>query len=264
MSNSTTHPQTGQSILNVDLKPQPQSHRAVLERLQQGTIKSEELISFLRIYRLMPQLMRELIIDQAIDTIPCTDDETTTALDQIYKRYGIRSNEERNIWLECNDLTLQQLGHSVTRSLRIEKFKKINWERRLESYFLQRKSQMDLVIYSLIRVDDPALVQELYFRIQSGEQSFADLARMYSQGAESQTGGLVGPTQLSTPHPALAQRLALNQPGKLLLPIELEGCFVLIRLEKFISAQLDSSTRQRLLDELLESWVREKMLTVGN
>jgi parvulin-like peptidyl-prolyl isomerase len=123
------------------------------------------------------------------------------------------------------------------------------------------------VIYSLIRTQEPGIAQELYFRIQEGEQSFADLAREYSQGSEAQTGGLIGPVELSVPHPVLAQMLRLSQPGQLCPPTRLGEWFLIVRLEKFIPAQLDASMRQRLLNECFNTWLSEQLnqqLAVGN
>lgn len=106
---------------------------------------------------------------------------------------------------------------------------------------------------------DPGLAQELYFRIQEGEQSFAELAREYSQGSEARTGGLLGPMTLSTPHPLIARILFASQPGQLSSPIRIEEWFVIVRLEKLIPAQLDASMRRRLLNELFESWLWKQL-----
>ena len=100
---------------------------------------------------------------------------------------------------------------------------------------------------------------KLYFRIQEGEQSFAELAREYSQGPEAQTGGLVGPVELTTPHPVLAQMLRVSQLSQLWPPTRLGEWIVIVRLEKFISAQLDESMRQRLLNECFATWLQEQL-----
>jgi parvulin-like peptidyl-prolyl isomerase len=164
-------------------------------------------------------------------------------------------------------MTSAQLEALAIRGLLIEKFKQTTWGHKLESYFLSRKGQLDRVIYSLIRTQDPGIAQELYFRIQEGEQSFADLAREYSQGPEAQTGGLIGPVELSTPHPTVAQMLRTSQPGQLYPPIRLGEWLVIIRLEKFIPTQLDASIRQRLLNECFSIWLSEQLkeqLAVAN
>ncbi|MGB2927268.1 MAG: peptidylprolyl isomerase, partial [Limnothrix sp.] len=91
-----------------------------------------------------------------------------------------------------------------------------------------------------------------------GEEEFAQLARQYSQGAEAQTGGLVGPVERSVPHPGITQVLATARPGDVKPPIKLGEWFVLLRLEKSIPAKLDEAMKQRLVDEQFEKWLREQ------
>jgi parvulin-like peptidyl-prolyl isomerase len=133
------------------------------------------------------------------------------------------------------------------------------WDAKLESHFRQLKPRLDQVVYSLIRVRDGGVAQELYFRLVEGEQSFAELAKQYSQGPEAQTGGLMGPVALRTPHPKLARILAIRQPGQLLPPIRVENWWLIVRLEKFIPAQLDEPMQQRLLNELFSTWLQEQL-----
>lgn len=127
-----------------------------------------------------------------------------------------------------------------------------------------RKDKLDKVIYSLIRTQDIGVAQELYFRILEGEQSFAELARTYSQGPEAQTDGLIGPVELSVPHPSLAQILTLSQPGQLSPPTRVGEWLVLVRLERFIPAQMDDSMRRRLLNECFNNWLQEQLNGLGS
>jgi parvulin-like peptidyl-prolyl isomerase len=223
------------------------------------TITAEEVIPLLAKYQLLPQLLREIIIDQAIATLDCTDEEKNAASEQFYTKNQLTSQEERQAWRDRQDLTLEQVEELAVRGLKLEKFKQATWGHKIESYFLKRKGRLDRVIYSLIRTKEAAIAQELYFRIQEGEQSFNELARDYSQGPEAQTGGLVGPVELSTPHPTLAQMLTVSQPGQLLPPTRLGDWFIVIRLEKFLPVQLDDAMRQRLLDEMFTTWLKEQL-----
>jgi parvulin-like peptidyl-prolyl isomerase len=118
---------------------------------------------------------------------------------------------------------------------------------------------MDRVLYSLIRTREAGMAQELYFRIQDDGEPFADLARQYSEGQEAQTGGLIGPVELSVPHAALGRILSISQPGQLWPPTKVGDWFVVVRLEKFLPAKLDEVTRQRLLDELFNHWLIEQV-----
>lgn len=80
--------------------------------------------------------------------------------------------------------------------------------------------------YSILQVNNFHLSQELFFRIQGGKATFAELAPQYSSGQETQTGGLIGPQELSVPHPILAQRLRSLRSGQLADPIQIADCLV--------------------------------------
>lgn len=222
-------------------------------------IDSTEIIPLLAGYQLLPSFVRELIIDQAIASYSCTPEEVASNSKQFAEKNQITDAENKQNWLKYHHLTEAQLEALATRGLLIEKFKQATWGNKLESYFLSRKGQLDRVIYSLIRTQDPGIAQELYFRIQENEQSFADLARQYSQGSEAQTGGMIGPIEISVPHPILSQLLRLSQLGQVLPPTRLEDWLVIVRLEKFIPAQLDEAMRQRLLNECFTTWLCEQL-----
>lgn len=236
---------------------------AVVLQVGDRAITAEEVFPLLAGYQMLPKFIQELLIDQAIASIECPPEETTEACQRFYAQNQITDEQPRKAWLDRYGMTEEQLQSLATRELRIEKFKQETWEPKLESYFLSRKDQLDKVIYSLIRTRDIGIAQELYFRILEGEQSFAELARAYSQGPEAQTDGLIGPVELSVPHPNLAQLLSLSQPGQLCPPTRVGEWLVLVRLEKFIPAQLDDAMRRRLLDECFNNWLKDQVEKLG-
>lgn len=231
----------------------------VVLQIGDRTVTAEEVLPLIAGYQMLPQLLRELMIDQAIGAIELSPEETIAACQQFYQQQQIDSEEAKQAWLGRYGMTETQLEALATRGLRIDRFKLATWGPKLESYFLTRKGQLDKVIYSLIRTQDLGIAQELYFRIHEGEQSFAELARDYSQGPEAQTDGLIGPVELSVPHPTLAQILSLSQPGQLAPPTRVGEWLVIVRLEKFMPAQLDDSMRRRLLNERFETWLQEQL-----
>lgn len=223
------------------------------------SIHAEDLLPLLVRYQMLPQLLRENLIDQAIAALQCTSEETATACQQFYEQHQLTSEIDRQAWLTRHCLNPTQLEELATRQVKIEKFKQMTWGHKLESYFLLRKQQLDKVIYSLIRVQEMGVAQELYFRIAEGEQTFAALAHQYSQGPEAQTGGLVGPVELGTLQPNLAQIIAVSHAGQLWPPIPWGEWTLIVRLEQSIPAQLNPSMRQRLLNELFEAWLQEQI-----
>ncbi len=227
------------------------------------SIGAEDLIGLLQRYQLLPQVMRGLVIDAAIAGYECTPAECQDLRDKFYTQNKLETAEARAAWLQVQALNESQLDDIVTRPVRLTRFKQDKWGNKLESHFMTRKPYLDRVLYSLIRTKDLGTAQELYFRIQEGEQSFADLAKQYSQGNEAATGGIVGPSSLNAPHPAIARTLAVSQPGQLWPPTRLEEWFIILRLEKFYPAQFDEPTRQQLMEELFESWMKEQIQKIG-
>ncbi len=230
-------------------------------RVGEQFIPSERLLPLVRQYGLMPNLLRELVIDQAIVDVDLTEEETASAVDQFCSTHQLHSEEQRNLYLHQRGLQEQDLEVLARRDTKLSKFKAETWGSKVESYFLQRKSKLDRVLYSLIRTKDPGLAQELFFRIRDDGESFGDLAREYSEGQEAQTNGMLGPVELAVPHPTLAHMLTISQPGKLWTPTRVEQWFVILRLEKFFPAKLDDNIRRRMLEELYNVWVTEQVET---
>ncbi|MGP0128985.1 MAG: peptidylprolyl isomerase [cyanobacterium endosymbiont of Rhopalodia musculus] len=116
------------------------------------------------------------------------------------------------------------------------------------------------MVYFLIRTKNPGIAQEFYFRIQEGESSFEKLARRYSEDAKAQTGGLIGPVHLNVPHPQISRILSTSQLGQLSKPIQIGKWWIILRLERYLSAQLDKPTRKKLLNELFQGCLQNQML----
>jgi parvulin-like peptidyl-prolyl isomerase len=230
-----------------------------LHRLCQNTMPGAEVIALLQKYWMLPQLQRELILDERLASVVCSQEEIFNAYRAFYHKYQINSDADRAAWLERNRCTLEQFEHSVLRTIKLDRFKSDVFGNKVESYFLQRKAQLDRAIYSLLRVKDAHLAQELFFRIQDGEATFAELVKQYSGGQETEVGGVVGPHELSVPHPILAAKIRSLHPGQLSAPVQIADWFVIVRLEKNMPAKLDEAMRIRLTDELYEQWIQERL-----
>ena len=222
------------------------------------TITADEIIPLLANYQILAKLSRELFIDRAIESISCTPTEKAQAIQQFDRQNGLDSDSACNLWLRKHCITIEQKEALAIRKFKIEKFKQATWETKVGAYFIRRKKQLDRVVFSVIQTRELELAQELYFRLQAGEESFSDLAKQYSQGAEALTGGFVAPTELGHLPSTLAKILSTSQSGQI-HPISHEGWQMIVKLEKLIPAQLDRAMHRRLLDELFELWLERQL-----
>jgi parvulin-like peptidyl-prolyl isomerase len=222
-----------------------------------------ELLPLLTRYQILPRVLLDLeinlAIDEAIAAISCSEAEEIVAIQQFYDRHQLTSDDRVQEWLDRQCLDFQQLEEIAIRHFKIDKFKWGTWGIKLESYFLQRKEQLDKAIYSLIRTTDYGVAQEIYFRLIDGEQTFAEVAAIYSQGAESLVGGLLG-----TAHPIINELISTHSIGQICRPTKLDQWYVVVRLEQLIPARLDPEMYQRLLDELFKTWVQEQATRIGS
>ena len=218
---------------------------------------AEDLVPLLTQYQILPKLAQEILTDKAIADIKCSEEEDTLIYNQFCQKHQLTSPEAVQNWLDQQGMSREQLQSLITKKLRLDKFKQEKWGDQVDAHFVKRKSQLDRVVYSLIRVEKPEIAQELYFRIKDDENTFSALAMEYSQGTEAQTGGLIGPVEINAPHPKIAQILATCQPGQLVPPTRVGEWIVIVRLENYLSAKLDEPMRQRMLDELFGRWLNE-------
>lgn len=233
--------------------------RFPIEQLRQNNIAADEVLPLLTQYQLIPQLIAESIVDQAIAPIVCTLEETQQACQLLYQQWGLTSDPQQQDWRSHYSLTQLQFEQLATRDIRLEKFKELTWGHKLKSYFLAHKHNFDQVVYSLLRNRDRDVINELYFRIWEGEQPFAELAAAYSQGAESETGGKLGPFAFGSLRPELA-RLLYNVPvGEVQPPQQLGDWYAIVRVEQRLPAQLDDAMRHRLLQQQFDQWFQTQV-----
>ncbi|MGC1310381.1 MAG: peptidylprolyl isomerase [Phormidesmis sp.] len=225
-------------------------------RIGQTVLNAPELIDRLQQYQLMSQLVQEVILEAAIAPIAC---DSQKALQDFCAKRGLFSQEQQQAWCQQQRQTPAQMMAAAVKEAKLAQFQEETWGDQIESYFLQRKSQLDRVRYSLIRTKDPSLAQEIYFRLNDDGESFANLASQYSEGQEAKTGGLVGPVEFSVPHPVLARMLMVSKSGQLWAPTQIGEWLVIARLEQFLPAQFDDAMRQRLLREQFQSWLQQKI-----
>lgn len=220
-----------------------------------------EVLPLLDRYRLLPQLVREILIDQAIAPFPCGEEELSLARQQVMLQNQLTTRQQLDQWLAQQNLTLEQFNRAIARPLRLVKFQQQQWGHQVQSYFVQNKNRFDRAVYSLVRLrlQNMGIAQELYFRILEGEEDFAAIAKAYSQGPEAQTGGVVGPVELQKIHPRMAERLLKATAGEVVPPFSVDGWWVILRLDKFLPASLDENLTNQVLNEFFEQWLQTQV-----
>ena len=224
---------------------------------QDRQISSDSLLQQLSDSQLLPQLLREIIIEETIDRVAREYQiELTPTLAEFEPLY----HQVAKI-TPFQGMNSEQLAAITTRTLKLQKFKQAGWGHKVSSYYEIFKDRFQQVSYSILLVEDCLIAQELFFRVQSCEQPFADLAIEYSQDRSAQNGGLIGSIFMKEVDPNIATILIQLKPGELSTLFQLDGYYGFIRLNEMKLPQLDENMHQLLLDELFEDWLQTQLAT---
>jgi hypothetical protein len=152
------------------------------------------------------------------------------------------------------------MRQAVGRELRVEKFKEVTFSRLIPEYFRSRKGELDRVTLEVVQFQHQSLAEEALFRCREGEQALEEAAHelAYRDGGEPliKKVGPIGTGRLSS---GLSSLVTGASAGDLLGPKKLGHYHCVVRVIEIAEAALDTRTRQRLLEELLNQWVEQQM-----
>jgi parvulin-like peptidyl-prolyl isomerase len=136
--------------------------------------------------------------------------------------------------------------------IRQQKWIETHYHDKVEPFFLQRRADLEQVVYGMIRLRNQGAAEELYLRLIDDQADFGALARSYSLGEERFTRGLVGPMLISQPHPAIRAVLDKLTVGEVLPPFRVDQWVLLVQMEHRQPASLNDTTRLQLFTELFQ------------
>lgn len=207
---------------------------------------------------LLPLLKAE-IIAHATASVALSDEMRLRCLQEWTQRLGLKSEEELQSYCRSQLLTPESAHIQAELPARIDQHVLEHFAHRAEKRFLERKAELDRVVYSLIRVQDSGLAQELYLRIAEGEATFADLAAAHSEGDERSRNGIVGPAPLNQSHPQITERLRSASPKQLFPPFFISPWWIVLRLEDLQAAVFNDEMKLLMARDLFNEWVTEQL-----
>jgi hypothetical protein len=231
-----------------------------LDAIAAGLQSNPALIDQLQRLDLLKPLIERELLRECLASAEPTAEESQNMLRAYCQQQGIADEGALHEHLLNRGLRLKDLQWLIEVPLRRDRYSQKAFGAKAEQRFLQRKNDLDRVVYSLIRVSDPFLAQELYLRLAGQESSFSDLAHEFSEGPERQTRGVVGPVPLTQAHPQLAERLRTHAVGALQEPFRIESFWLIVRLEERVAAVFDEPTAQLMSQELFQAWLNEEVI----
>ena len=210
---------------------------------------------------LLRPLVEQMVTTEAIQGCPVSEDDLEEARQDLLEQRGFESIEQWPELLQGLGRTEEEVLARLQNVVRRQHFIREQFSPKAEARFLERKNELDQVVYSLLRIENSFLARELYLQIESGESNFADLAKRYAEGPERNTNGIVGPVSLTQAHPRLVEKLRVAQPGVLLEPFRIADWWLVVRLERYSPATFTDEISDRMCQEMFDAWIAEQTAT---
>lgn len=212
---------------------------------------------------LLKPLIKGEIINSLLEKIPINNEMKNEIKSNIFKKESIKDDSEFELWIKKKSTTEDKIYELVSTTRRLDNHCKKEYLHMAESRFLKRKSNLDTVTYSLIRVDEMFLAQELFLRLEENPSQFGDIASKYSTGAEKMTRGIVGPVSLSKGHPSLVEHLKNAKIGEISQPIRIDNIWIIARVESRQIASLNEEMKlimcKEIFNEHIDNQTKEKL-----
>ena len=231
--------------------------------LDDQTIPAETLVGLIRRQGQIPNLVRELVLDQALASVAISETEEAELLNAFRAERQLEGDEAFVAFLQASHLNEALLRQMVTRPEKVVRYREERWGPRANSLYLQHKERYDLVTYRRLQCSNADVMQEVFFRLKDREESWESLAQQFAGGDPTAT-GLVGPVPVGNIEEAVLTTLRQQGPGRVCRPISLGDQVVIAELVAFQPSEFNDELRTRILREEFDSWLQEecsKMLT---
>lgn len=225
-------------------------------------IKDRELIYEAKISgkisELVQSILRRNVIAAQINKagIELTAVELQQAADRFRIVNQLETTEATKKWLEDGGLSLDDFEYIVTQELLAHKLAEHLFCQRVEQFFHQNLLDYSGAILYEVILEDRDLAMEIFYSLQEGDLSFADVAHQYSSGLElRRRGGYIGKVSRKQLHPEISAAVFAAKPPQLISPITTAVGVHLIQVEEIITPKLDEQLYQQILAQMFDLWL---------
>ena len=217
-------------------------------------ITPEEIIKFLALTEQLKSVCYEIIKQKETlkkakhQNILVSTDELQKFADGFRASHGLYSSQETHDFLDRRGLTEDDFEAYCEAILLTEKMiDHIADQKKIEEYFVNNHSDLDLARIYKIAVKEKNLADEILMQIQEEGKDFQVKAKQYSiDEATKHQAGYFGLITRSMLEAGVSAKVFNASAGDILGPFEKEGYFELIMVEEVIKAELNETIKERI------------------
>jgi parvulin-like peptidyl-prolyl isomerase len=257
---SNHHPTPEERRLSMDRSQVPIAH------LNGKTLSLADLKHMLLLEGRLEPLLRELLVRHLLKDLAkqhgltVSDAELQEVADRERLRLGLVGAKETMEFLSNRKWSVEDFEEILEGRLLSEQLKKKVVGEQVDAYYAEHPLEFQYVELSQIVVRDASMAEEIRMQAEESEASFEQLAREHSEDQTSRgAGGYLGRLIRPAVSPKIVDRVFGAQQGTVLGPLEVDGKFLLLRVDRLGSLPLDAMTREQIARTLFDRWINEQL-----
>ena len=221
-------------------------------------INDSELINIIRSANLIKLIAREKILNDLVREIKINQDQYNRAI-SVYKiNNGIDSDIGYTKHAEDMGLSKELIEERILRKVKIDIFKEEKWGARVNSMYLQKKDEYDLITYKCLVSDDGNVMKEVYFRIKDGEETWENMIKQFKGGRKDSRSGVIGPIEAGKMEKGLMDALKKAGKGNIIGPIQMKSGIAVVELVEIKPKTIDKKLIVDIINREYESWLEQE------
>jgi parvulin-like peptidyl-prolyl isomerase len=186
--------------------------------------------------------------------------ELQQSADELRSQHNLWTAEATWAWLQTHHLSIDDFEELAYQTVLTKKLCHYLFDRAVEPFFAEHQLDYVQVILYEAPFADQDLAMELYYAIQEGEMSFAEIAHRYITDPElRRQGGYKGSLRRADLRPEVSGVVFAAQPPQVLRPIVVNQQSYLILVEEIIAPVLDDKLRSQILANLFQEWLKRQV-----
>ncbi|MBK4728511.1 peptidyl-prolyl cis-trans isomerase [Oxynema sp. CENA135] len=212
--------------------------------------------------QLLTRILRQYILERELQERSDLEVDPSR-LEQVMVNFRLQNqltdSEKFNQWLQSQGLTYATFREQMATAVKVEQLKAETIADKVRDYFTQNQAFFEQVVLSRIVVNEADKAAQLKGQVDENPPSFEALAKEHSIVADRVFNGMMGAIGLNQLPPSMREALRQAEPGEIVGPLEHEGRYSILRLERRLPAKLEGQLKQTLEEQFFTQWWQQKL-----
>jgi putative peptide maturation system protein len=210
---------------------------------------------------LLTALVNGCLVREAVNArgLEATVDEIRNAAAAFERRAGLTSVEARDSWLQGRGWTLDDFKYEIGRLVTARKLRRQIASGKIDAYFIRHRRELDTAVIARLRFDSHEAAYRFARRIKRSTLGLGQaMEEAVLAGETNLARGEFATVRRQDFIPAHAKIIFAASPGQVLGPFERAGGHDVVRVLRIARAELDESTRERIMGILFEEYLAKR------